>query len=80
MRYLLMFAGLAGLALGGLMLAMGGELARQAGQLLFLSGAVWTAAGFATVDIVDAIGKKRASAANQGAEADPRPPLPSGAS
>jgi hypothetical protein len=58
MRYLLMFVGLAGLAIGGWMSfedRLGGD---RLGGMLFLLGTVWGAAGFATEDIVSAIRRK----------------------
>jgi hypothetical protein len=47
MRYLLMFVGLAGIAIGGPLSLMKGEYSLQVGGMLFLLGTVWGAAGFA---------------------------------
>jgi hypothetical protein len=60
MRYLMMFVGLAGLAIGGYLSVEGREPAKQIGGLVFLLGAIWGAAGFATEDIVSAIRRQRA--------------------
>ena len=60
MRYLLMFVGLAGIAIGGPLSLMKGEYSVQVGGMLFLLGTVWGAAGFAVEDIVRAISKKPA--------------------
>ena len=60
MRDLLMFVGLAGLGFGALLAFSRDEIGRQLGQLLFILGAVWGAAGFAAEDIVSAIRKRAA--------------------
>jgi|GEM_PF-2593972 len=60
MRYLMMFVGLAGLAIGGYMSIEGREPAKQIGGLMFLLGAIWGAAGLATEDIVSAVRKQGA--------------------
>jgi hypothetical protein len=58
MRYLMMFVGLAGLAIGAYVSIEGRESAKQIGGLVFLLGAIWGAAGFAAEDIVSAIKKR----------------------
>jgi hypothetical protein len=60
MRYLLMFVGLAGIAVGGWLSVDDRLPGSRFGGMLFLLGTVWGAAGFAAEDIVSAIRKKRA--------------------
>jgi hypothetical protein len=59
MRYLLIVVGLLGVLLGFVAVGYGPATARPSGELFVQVGAVFLAAGLATVDIVEAIKAKR---------------------
>jgi len=59
MRYLLIVVGLFGVLLGFVAIGAGPANARPPGELFVQVGALFLAAGLATVDIVEAIKAKR---------------------
>jgi hypothetical protein len=59
MRYLLIVVGLPSIMLGALVIANGPANASPPGRLFVQVGAVFSAVGFATMDIVEVIKAKR---------------------